>query len=63
MYDILFGFKFGVMMIAFILGLSCIIMAAISTKQGGEAMRERVEYGFMGVSGVAISALMLYALS
>ncbi|MEM0910270.1 MAG: hypothetical protein AAGJ37_04805 [Pseudomonadota bacterium] len=63
MYDILFGLKFGTMMLAFILGLSCIIMASISTKQGQEAMKERVEYGFMGISGVAISALMLYAMS
>ena len=63
MYDVLFGFKFAAMMVAFILGLSCIIMAAISTKHGKEAVIERVEYGFMGVSGVAISALMLYALS
>lgn len=63
MYDIIFAVKFAAMMLAFVLGLSCIVMACISTKQGQEAIRERVEYGFMGVSGVAVSALLLYAIS
>lgn len=47
--------------ISLILGLSCVAMACLSTKKGAEAIKERVEYGFMGVSGLAIMALLVYA--
>lgn len=53
---------FGAMMLSAILGLSCIVMAIISTKTGAEAYKERIEYGFFGVSGLGIMAVLLYAL-
>ncbi|GLR72481.1 hypothetical protein [Agaribacter marinus] len=63
MNDILNTLKLGVLFLALILGLSCIVMSVISTKQGAEAMQERVEYGFFGVTGLVITGLMAYALS
>ncbi|MBT1451126.1 hypothetical protein KJ365_09560 [Glaciecola sp. XM2] len=54
---------FGVMMLALVLGLSCIVMAIISTKKGQEAFQERIEYGFLGVTGLVITGLLAYALS
>jgi hypothetical protein len=38
-------------------------MAVITTKSGKEALQERIEYGFMGVSGLVIALLMVYAMS
>ncbi|MCV2884693.1 hypothetical protein OE749_08290 [Aestuariibacter sp. AA17] len=49
---------FGVALVAFVLGLSSIIMgfmAQPASEQG--AMKEKVEYGFFGVSGLVISLL------
>lgn len=63
MIEILSTIKFGFMMVALVLGLSCIIMMFISSKTGKEALQERIEYGFLGVSGLVISLLMAYALS
>ena len=45
---------FGAMLLALILGLSCIVMAFLSSKNGAEALKERIEYGFLGVSDVGI---------
>jgi hypothetical protein len=36
-------------------------MAFLSGKTGAEGMREKIEYGFMGVSGLAITLLLAYA--
>ncbi|WP_395341476.1 hypothetical protein PN836_019320 [Ningiella sp. W23] len=63
MNEILDLLKFGVLLVALVLGLSCIVMAVISTKSGKEAMQERIEYGFMGVAGLVVVLLMAYALS
>ncbi len=54
---------FGAMMLALVLGLSCIVMGFLSNKKGVEAMKERIEYGLMGVSGLAITALIGFALA
>lgn len=51
----------GAMMLALVLGLSCIVMSFLSDKSGAEAIKERIEYGFFGVSGLAITALLAYA--
>jgi hypothetical protein len=61
MNGILSGFLFGATVLALVLGLTCIVMAVISGKSGAEGMREKIEYGFMGVSGLAITALLGYA--
>ncbi|MFC3121236.1 hypothetical protein [Agaribacter flavus] len=63
MNDILNTLKLGVLFLALILGLSCIVMSVISNKQGAAAMQERVEYGFFGVTGLVITAVMAYALA
>lgn len=55
---------FGVALIAFVLGLSSIIMGTfLTSKTGGEGMQEKIEYGFFGVSGLVVCLVMAYALS
>ncbi|MBF7074986.1 hypothetical protein ISG33_16415 [Glaciecola sp. MH2013] len=61
MNGILSGLLFGATILALVLGLSCIVMAVLSGKSGAEGMREKIEYGFMGVSGLTITALLGYA--
>ncbi len=61
MNGILSGFLFGATVLALVLGLSCIVMAFLSGKTGAEGMREKIEYGFMGVSGLTITLLLGYA--
>jgi len=65
MLDFLLGIGdslvFAAMILALILGVSCIVMAFISNKSGAEALKERIEYGFMGISGLAITGLLAYA--
>ena len=61
MNGILGGFLFGATAVALVLGLSCIVMAFLSGKTGAEGMREKIEYGFMGFSGLAITLLLGYA--
>jgi hypothetical protein len=63
MSEILGMLQFAILMVALVLGLSCIVMAVITTKSGNEALQERIEYGFMGVSGLVIALLMVYAMS
>jgi hypothetical protein len=53
---------FGAIMLALILGVSCIAMAVLSTKTGAPGYKERIEYGFFGVSSLAIMGLLIYAL-
>jgi uncharacterized membrane protein YuzA (DUF378 family) len=57
---ILFGFG----LVAFVLGVTSIIMGFIAqpTEQG-DTMKSRVEYGFFGVSGVVVFLLFVYALT
>lgn len=54
---------FAMFLVALILGLSCVVMAFISNKTGAEALKERIEYGFMGISGLAIMGLLAYAMA
>lgn len=54
---------FGAMMLALVLGVSCIVMAVLSTKTGAEVYKERIEYGFFGVSCLGIMGLLIYALA
>lgn len=53
---ILFGFT----VLAFALGLSCIIMGFLPSPAGG--MKEKVEYGFFGVTGLVAGLLLTIAL-
>lgn len=61
MNGILSGFLFGATLIALVLGLTCVVMAFLTGKSGAEGMREKIEYGFMGVSGLAVTLLLAYA--
>ncbi|WP_088332592.1 hypothetical protein [Lacimicrobium sp. SS2-24] len=57
---ILFGFA----LLAFVLGLSSILMAVIHKPvEAGDAMKSKVEYGFFGVTGLVLGLLFIYALS
>jgi hypothetical protein len=61
MNGILSGFLFGATIVALVLGLSCVVMAFLTGKSGAEGMREKIEYGFMGISGLAVTFLLAYA--
>lgn len=61
MSDILNGLLFGATIVALVLGLSCIIMAFLTGKSGVDGVREKIEYGFLGVSALAITGLLAYA--
>ncbi|UAA38694.1 hypothetical protein KIH87_18855 [Paraneptunicella aestuarii] len=56
------AFLFGLMLVAFVLGLSSIIMSFFQPVSDS-AIKHRIEYGFFGVSGLIVTALMLYAIS
>ena len=45
---------FGVGVLAFVLGITSIVMAVISTKTTESGMQEKVEYGFFGVAGLVV---------
>lgn len=55
---ILFGFT----VLAFVLGLSSIIMGFLPQPAEGNGMKEKVEYGFFGLSGLVICLLLYIAL-
>ena len=61
MTEILSTLLFGVTMLVFVMGLSCIVMGVISSESGAAALKERIEYGFMGVSGIVVAALLFFA--
>jgi hypothetical protein len=61
MNGILSGFLFGATAIALVLGLSCIVMACLTEKSGAEGLREKIEYGFLGMSSLTITFLLAYA--
>lgn len=61
MNEILDTLLSGAMLLALILGLSCIVMAIFTGKSGADALKERIEYGMFGVSGLAITALLAFA--
>lgn len=54
---------FGVLVVAFVLGVSSLIMTAMIDKNSEKFMQQRVEYGFFGVSGLVIFLLLSYALA
>ncbi len=56
---ILFGFA----LISFVLGISSIIMSFLPQPAGKNIMQAKIEYGFFGVSGLALFVLFVYGLS
>lgn len=54
---------FGLALLAFVLGVSSIIMAMVYKPVAAEAgMKSKVEYGFFGVTGLVLGLLFVYAL-
>lgn len=53
---------FGLALITFVMGVSSIVMSLLPQPAGENVMRAKVEYGFFGVSGLAIFAVFVYAL-
>ena len=54
---------FGVTVLAFVLGVSSIIMGFLPQPVQGSGMKEKVEYGFFGISGLVIALLLFIALN
>jgi hypothetical protein len=52
---------FGLTIAAFVIGLSCIIMGFMPQQESG--MKEKVEYGFFGVSSLVIGGLLSLAIA
>lgn len=53
---------FGLTVLAFVLGLSSIIMGFLP-QPAGNGMKAKVEYGFFGLSGLVICLLLFIALN
>lgn len=51
---------FGLTLLAFVIGLSSVIMGILPAPAGG--MKEKVEYGFFGVAALVISLVLYVAL-
>ncbi len=55
---------FGVALLAFVLGISNVIMAAMAPQaEGQEATKERVEQIFFGISGIVLCVLFSYGIA
>jgi hypothetical protein len=54
---------FGCALVAFVLGLSSIIMGFLPQANSENVMQTRVEYGFFGMSGLVVFFLFVYALT
>ncbi|MFC3093641.1 hypothetical protein DRW07_09190 [Alteromonas sediminis] len=54
---------FGAALVAFVLGLSSIIMGFMVGANSENPMAERIEYGYFGVSGLVVALLMVYVLA
>ncbi|WP_018983759.1 hypothetical protein [Salinimonas chungwhensis] len=54
---------FGIGLLAFVLGMTSIIMGFMGGGAGAKGMQHKIEYGFFGISGLVVSLLMGYALA
>lgn len=58
------AFLFGLILIAFVLGASSLIMGFIHKPRENEgAMAGKIEYGFFGVAGLIVGVVLTYGLS
>ncbi|WP_340679470.1 hypothetical protein [Paraglaciecola sp.] len=53
---------FGLALIAFVLGLSSLIMSALPQPAGAEVMKSKVEYSFFGIAGIVVGIVCAYAI-
>lgn len=51
---------FGALILTMVLGITCLAMAVLSTKSGAEVYKERIEYGFFGVTSFGFMGLIVY---
>lgn len=57
------AFVFGAMLVAFVLGLTSIIMSFFKLPVGPEeSVKRKTEYGFFGIAGIVISMVLAYAI-
>jgi hypothetical protein len=61
MGEIISTVLFGLTIVALVLSVSSIFMGLTTDKAGAEALKERVEYIFMGVAGLTIAGLLFIA--
>lgn len=54
-------FVFG--LIAFVLGMSSLIMSFLPQPAGANEMKSKIEYGFFGASGLVVCIVFAYALA
>lgn len=54
---------FGLALITFVLGVSSMIMSFLPQPEGRNVMQAKVEYGFFGISAMALFALFVYGLA
>lgn len=56
---------FGVALLAFVLGISSIIMGFLPQPEGvaADGLKEKIEYGFFGITGLVICLLLAYAIA
>jgi hypothetical protein len=58
------AFLFGLVLMAFVLGASSIIMGFMHKPVNNEGvMAGRIEYGFFGIAGLIVSLVLMYGLS
>ncbi|MCC2617861.1 hypothetical protein LJ739_16535 [Aestuariibacter halophilus] len=57
------AFLFGATVVAFVLGISSIIMGLLpQPAAAGSGMKEKVEYGFFGISALVVGIVLTVAL-
>ena len=55
---------FGAALVAFVLGLSSIILGVLPQPAGeAKGMKEKIEYGFFGITGLVFCILLWLALT
>lgn len=53
----------GALLLTLALGVTCIAMAIMSNKSGAEVYKERIEYGFFGVTCFGFMGLLAYLIA
>lgn len=63
MHEWLEALTFGLALVAFVIGMSNVIMGFMVPKHVGNPIQQRIEFGFIGVSTLVMCLLMIYLLS
>lgn len=54
---------FGFALVAFVLGISSVIMGFLPQAEGANGLKEKIEYGFFGITGLVICIMLSYAIA